>query len=229
MGELAERWALPAAAAAGLTRLLILLEEDPAAPTTVTTPADALAVHLADSLVALDLEAVRGARVVADLGSGAGFPGLPLALALPEASVLLVESVTRRCEFLRRALRAAGVGNAEVVCARAEAWPAGRERCDLVCARAVGSLAVLAEYAAPLLTVGGSLVAWKGARSADEETAGAAAAAQVGLEAAEVVAVTPYPGSRARHLHRFVKREATPDRFPRRSGMARKRPLGRPR
>lgn len=227
MGELAERWALRAGARAGLVRLLSLLEEDPAAPTTVTAPEEAAAVHLADSLAALELEAVRGAGMVADLGSGAGFPGLPLALALPEARVFLLESVRRRCDFLGLAVHTAGATNAEVVCARAESWPAGLARCDLVCARALAPLAVLAEYAAPLLTLGGSLVAWKGTRSPDEEAEGAAAAAQLGLEAGQVVAVTPYPGSRDRHLHPFVKRRPTPTRFPRRPGMARKRPLGR--
>jgi 16S rRNA (guanine527-N7)-methyltransferase len=82
------------------------------------------------------------------------------------------------------------------------------------------------EYGAPLLREGGVLVAWKGARDADEEAAGAAAASQVGMAAAEVLSVRPFEASENRHLHVFRKISPTPPGFPRRPGMARKRPLG---
>jgi 16S rRNA (guanine527-N7)-methyltransferase len=90
----------------------------------------------------------------------------------------------------------------------------------------VGSLSLLVEYAAPLLRENGVLVAWKGARDADEEAAGAEAARQVGMAAAEVLPVQPFEASENRHLHVFRKISPTPAGFPRRSGMARKRPLG---
>jgi 16S rRNA (guanine527-N7)-methyltransferase len=86
-------------------------------------------------------------------------------------------------------------------------------------------LALLVEYAAPLLADGGALIAWKGRREAAEEEAGAAAAAQLGLEPAGVLAVEPYPASRDRHLHLYRKSGPTPAGFPRRPGIARKRPL----
>ncbi len=92
-------------------------------------------------------------------------------------------------------------------------------------ARALGSLAVLAEYAAPLLRLGGVLVAWKGERSEAEERAGAAAASRLGMEAEAIVAVTPFAGARSRHLHVLRKVAPTPPAYPRRPGMARKRPL----
>jgi 16S rRNA (guanine527-N7)-methyltransferase len=94
-------------------------------------------------------------------------------------------------------------------------------------ARAVAPLAVLVEYAAPLLCVGGRLVAWKGARSADEERAGEEAAGIVGLSLDRVEHVVPFAGAHSRHLHVYVKTAPTPSRFPRRPGMARKRPLAR--
>jgi 16S rRNA (guanine527-N7)-methyltransferase len=191
----------------------------------VRDPAAGVDAHVADSLSGLELTVVREARVVADLGAGAGFPGLVLAAALPGARVALVESLGRKCAFLERAVAAAGLGNAAVVCRRAEEWPEGHGRHDLVTARAVAPLAVLAEYAAPLLAPGGALVAWKGARDPAEEAAGASAAAQLGLEVAEVRRVHPFPAAEQRHLHRYVKVSPTPDRFPRRPGMARKRPL----
>lgn len=183
--------------------------------------------HLADSLVALELEPVRAARWVADLGSGAGVPGLPLAIALPETSVSLVESAARKCEFLTRAIAACGVENARAVQARAESWPDGLESCDLVTARALGPLEVVVEYAAPLLVLGGALVAWRGRRDADAEAAAARAAVEVGLEPTEIRPVKPFPGAQHRYLHLMSKVTSTPRGFPRRPGMAVKRPLGR--
>lgn len=226
LSALAERFGLPADARRQLAALLAALDADPHAPTTVRAPRQALRAHLADSLVALELDPVRSATRIADLGAGAGFPGLPLAVALPEASVALVESVARKCAFMRAAASAAAIANVTVVAERAEAWSAGRDAHDLVTARALAPLAVLAEYAAPLLREGGALVAWKGRRDEREERDAAAAAAQLGLAVEQVRAVHPYDGAEHRHLHVLRKVARTPDRFPRRPGMARKRPLG---
>jgi 16S rRNA (guanine527-N7)-methyltransferase len=177
--------------------------------------------------VALEVEGLRRATRIADLGAGAGFPGLPLAIALPEVHVDLIESSRRKCEVIERLAAAAAIGNARVVCARAEDWASGegRDAYGAVCVRAVAPLPVLVEYAAPLLADGGILVAWKGARDQDEEVRGEDAARTVGLEPLEVRAVEPYPGSRNRHLHLYRKLRPTPDRYPRRAGMAAKRPL----
>jgi 16S rRNA (guanine527-N7)-methyltransferase len=123
---------------------------------------------------------------------------------------------------------AAGV-EAQAIPARAEEWAAhdGAGPYDAVTARALAPASVLAEYAAPLLRIGGVLVAWKGARDAAEEADGAAAAAILGLEGPRIVPVKPYRGSRNRHLHVYSKVRKTPERFPRRAGVAAKRPLKR--
>lgn len=170
---------------------------------------------------------MRAARTLADLGSGAGFPGLPLAVALPHARVDVVEASGRKGEVIDRLRSAAAAANARTVTARAEEWAAaeGAEAYAVVTARALASLPVLCEYAAPLLEPGGTLVCWKGARDFSEEGAGARAASQVGLDPAEIRRVEPFANARARHLHVFVKVSATPGRFPRRAGMAAKRPL----
>jgi len=225
LGELADRYGLPASAPAQLAALLAALDADPHAPTTVRTPAEAARTHLADSLVALELDVVREATSVADLGAGAGFPGLALAVALPMAEVVLIESVARKCAFIRAAADAAQLTNADVVADRAESWSAGLGTRNLVTARALAPLAVLAEYAAPLLREGGALVAWKGRRDEQEELDAAAAAGELGLAVEEIHAVHPYPGAEHRHLHVLRKVAPTPDRYPRRPGMARKRPL----
>ena len=224
LDELARRYAVPDAGVAALAHLLGLLERDETAPTTVRGPDRAVDVHVADSLAALDLAVVRDARTMADLGAGAGFPGLALAAAVPEAEVFLVESVSRKCGFLERAIESAGLSNASVVCRRAEEWDGVN---DVITARALAPLAVIAEYAAPLLQLEGSLVAWKGRRDASEEADAAAAAAELGLELAEVRPVDPYPAAKHRHLYVYLKVTETPARFPRRVGRARKRPLGR--
>jgi 16S rRNA (guanine527-N7)-methyltransferase len=139
----------------------------------------------------------------------------------------LVESTARKCEVIDRLASAAQIPNAKAVPHRAEEWATaeGAESYDVVTARALSSLAVLAEYAAPLLALGGSLVAWKGARDPEEEKAGAAAAAIVGLEPQSPVPVRPFKGSRERTLYVYTKTTPTPSRFPRRAGMATKRPL----
>jgi 16S rRNA (guanine527-N7)-methyltransferase len=208
-----------------LTTLLDLLAADPTAPTTVVEPDRAVDIHVADSLVALELEPVRNARVLADIGAGAGLPGLALAAALPEARVVLVESVGRKGAFMERCIAAMGVGNAEVVTARAEEWRDGIGTCDVVTARAVAPLDALLEYAAPLLRDGGVLVAWKGQRDEEEERDGGAAASKLGMRIEEVRHVVPFPEARDHHLVVARKIAPTPPGFPRRAGMARKRPL----
>jgi 16S rRNA (guanine527-N7)-methyltransferase len=224
--ELARRYSVPRAGVEALAAVLELQASDPTASTTVRDPAVAVDRHVADSLVALELPAVRGARRVADLGSGAGWPGLALAVSLPSARVALVESAARHCRYLSKAVAAARLDNVEIVHARAEAWPAGIGAHDLVTARALAALPVLCEYAAPLLVKGGALVAWKGAVGEDEAAAGDVAAGVLGLSRAEIHVVRPYAGAERRTLHVFRKIAPTPERFPRRPGMAAKRPLG---
>ena len=199
----------------------------------MSSPEKALDVHVADSLSGLEVESLARARRIADVGAGAGFPGLVLAIALPRARVDLIESAGRKTAVIGRLAQAARIQNARAVTARAEEWavtPAavggGGGAYDAATARAVAALPVLVEYAAPLLRVDGVLVAWKGARSPEEEAAGATAAERLGLEVEDVLHVEPFEGARDRHLHVFRKIAPTPAEFPRRAGMARKRPLG---
>lgn len=217
----------PAAAVPALEALVELLMEGDA-PVSPRSAERARQVHVADSLSGLGFDQLRGAGRIADLGSGAGLPGVVLAAALPEARVDLVESVLRKCAFLRRAIERLGLANAEVVCVRAETWAAGdgREAYEAVTARAVGRLSTVAELASPLLRDGGHLLAWKGRRDPDEEAKLAKASARLAIEPVEVRAVTPYPGSRDRHIHLVRKNGPTPDDLPRRPGMAAKRPFG---
>ncbi len=225
LAALADRYELSSDAAARLRELHRLLMDDPLAPTAVRDPRKVIDDHLADSLIALELGQVRAASALADLGSGAGVPGLPLAIALPHADVVLVESAARKCAFLERAVASCGVANVRVVHARAEAWLAGLAAFDVVTARALAPLEVVVEYSAPLLVLGGTLVAWRGRRDPEAEDVAARAAGEVGLEPLDIVPVQPYPTAQNRNLHLMSKVMQTPAGFPRRPGMAVKRPL----
>jgi 16S rRNA (guanine527-N7)-methyltransferase len=215
-----------------LQRFLAVLAEDPHAPTAVRDPGEAVDVHLADSFAALPMldQALDQELppLVADVGSGAGVPGIPLAIARPAARFDLVEASQRKAGFLERVVERLDLSNAGVLRARAEELPGQgrREAYGVVVVRAVAPLATLVEYAAPLLAQGGRLLAWKGARDPGEEAAGDSAAHQLGLEPLEVRRVTPYSESRNRHLHLYQKVRPCPPEFPRRAGVARRRPLG---
>lgn len=223
--RLAARYSLPDDGPARLGRILELQAHDPTASTTVREPRLAVDRHVADSLVALELASVSDAQRIADLGSGAGWPGLALAAARPAAHVSLVESAIRHCRYLRRAVEMGGLENVSVVHSRAEEWRDGRCIHDLVTARALAALGVVLEYAAPLLRDGGHVVAWKGALEHGEEADAAAAAEQLGLTHVETVDVGDRVGARDRVLVVYRKDGPTPARFPRRAGMAAKRPL----
>ena len=215
-----------------LQRFLAVLAEDPRSATAVRDPGEVIDVHFADSFVALPmLDQALDQEVpplVADIGSGAGAPGIPLAIARPAARFDLVEASQRKAGFLKSVVERLDLSNAGVLRARAEELPGQgrREAYGVVVVRAVAPLATLVEYAAPLLANGGRLLAWKGARNPDEEAAGGRAALQLGLEPLEVQLVTPYRESRNRHLHLYQKVSPCPPEIPRRAGVARRRPLG---
>lgn len=202
--------------------------------TAVRDLATAIDVHLADSLAGLDLSEFQRARLVVDLGSGAGFPGLPLAIARPDTTFVLVDSVRKKIDAVCQFVDTLGLENVECVWGRAEELSSAgtnyRERCDVVTARALAPLAVLLEYASPLLRLGdaddtGFLVAWKGETEGAELTAAEAAAPLLGMTIEKSIDSTPYPESKNRQFVLAKKVAQCPDRFPRRPGVAVRRPL----
>jgi 16S rRNA (guanine527-N7)-methyltransferase len=219
--------ALDAAMHGRLEIVLTMLAEERASVSSVVDER-AWQVHVADSLTGLEVAELREAGRIADVGAGAGFPGLALAVALPAASVDLVESVGRKCEFMRRAAEAAGITNVRILNTRSEDLAAaeGREAYDAVTARAVGRLSTLAELASPLLEPNGVLVAWKGKRDPDEEEQLANASEALAMTAETVLEVGDRAGSQHRHLHVVRKLGPTPQSLPRKPGIAKKRPKG---
>ncbi|HEX5526751.1 MAG TPA: 16S rRNA (guanine(527)-N(7))-methyltransferase RsmG [Solirubrobacterales bacterium] len=219
--------ALSEAARGQLETVLGLLAEERASVSSVVDER-AWKVHVEDSLTGLEVVGLRAAGRIADIGAGAGFPGLVLAAALPEAQVDLIESVSRKCEFMRRAIAAAGLANATVLDTRSEDWAGtgGREAYDAVTARAVGRLSTLAELASPLLKPNGVLVAWKGKRDEEEEQQLANAAEALAMTPEQILDVGNRAGSTHRHLHIIRKSGPTPSNLPRNPGIAKKRPKG---
>lgn len=199
--------------------------------TRVTEPDAVARLHLLDSLSALPLLDSIAPSAGLDLGSGGGVPGLVLALARPDIRWTLVDSVGKKCDAMRGFADALGLGSVAVIAERAEILgrdPRHRERYDLVTARACASLPVLAEYALPLVAMGGALVAWKGPlTSGDDETVrGTAAAELVGGGPPEIHA-TGIAALGDRRLVVVPKMRSTPAGFPRRPGEPARRPLPR--
>jgi 16S rRNA (guanine527-N7)-methyltransferase len=142
---------------------------------------------LAESLAGLEFEQVRTARRLADVGSGAGFPGLVLAIAIPHARVTLIEKRGEVCSFLRRASEELGLDNVNVVEQRAHLWSDGRGACDVATARNAGRVDKSLRLCAPLAAPGGVVVLWlKRRRDSDMETLAAEAAEETGLRLAQV-------------------------------------------
>lgn len=218
---------LDPAAVGRLQLVLDLLSRERASVSSVVDER-AWKVHVLDSLTGLEVAELRTASRVADIGAGAGFPGLVLAVASPSAQIDLIESVGRKCEFMRRAVEAATIENASVLNARSEdlARGEGREAYDAVTARAVGRLSTLAELASPLLKPNGVLIAWKGKRDPEEERQLANAADSLAMRPDQILDVGNRAGSKYRHLHVIRKAGPTPANLPRKAGIAKKRPRG---
>lgn len=178
------------------------------------------------------LDSVAGAHLlpdrcrVAEIGSGAGFPSIPIKLLRDDLSFLLVESTGKKCTFLRTAVRELGLDGVEIVNARAEDLgrdPTFREQFDAAIARAVAPLSSLAEYCMPFVRVGGRFVAWKGS---EDELAGGKRAVRVlgGGESCAVGYELPESFGK-RTLIVTEKIRSTPAQYPRGNGKERKQPL----
>ncbi len=220
-----EQYGLPDKAFGQLLSILQSLAGEHA-PTAVKAPGEAVDVHIADSLSGLETVKEANHERIADIGSGCGIPGLVLAVALPGSEVIAVEAQRRKCEFVEEAAAAAGLDNVRSAWSRAEEWHDGFNTCDVVTARALADLPVVMEYAAPLLGLGGRMVAWKGKLDDGELERGLKASAVLNLTAPQVAEVKPWGAGGVRRLVICERDGDLPEVFPRRAGIATKRPLG---
>lgn len=198
--------------------------------TAITDREQVYVKHFYDSLTLASIYRIEGAIKMADIGSGAGFPGIPLKIMFPEVQLTIVDSLNKRIGFLQHVAEELKLEHVELVHARAEDAgrdPVHRDRYDLVTARAVARLSVLNELCLPYVRAGGTFVAMKGAQAADE--AGEATYSLKELQG-ELLSdhVLKLPMEDAdRHLLVIRKRAATPKKYPRKAGVPAKQPLGR--
>ena len=193
--------------------------------TAITDEGDFARLHLLDSAALLKVADFSGKRVV-DVGTGAGFPGMPLRILCDSVRMTLLDSTGKRVDFLREVCDTLGLSSVECVHGRAEEFAAERrESFDLATSRAVAALPVLCELCLPLVKVGGQFLAMKSARS-DEELEGAMDAIEkLGGRLSDVVDYT-IPGSEVTHRVIVIdKADKTPKQYPRAFGQIKKRPL----
>ena len=190
--------------------------------TAITDPAQVARLHLLDSLTVLTAAELAGKTLI-DVGCGAGFPGVPLAIGCPEAKITLLDSLGKRVHWLEETLPALGI-RAECVTARAEeAVAERRERYDFAASRAVARLNILLELTAPYVKVGGMVIAMKGAAAQEELDESAAAIKKLGLKLEEV---RSFPMEGTCHSLILLRKIApTPKQYPRRYAKIKQAPL----
>jgi len=195
--------------------------------TAVTSTKGILNVHFLDSLWLMNLPEMQAAHTLIDIGSGAGFPGLPLAIANPQIEVCMLEANNKKAAFISAMAEELSLANALVICQRAEdaGRTALRDQYDVAVARAVGSLSEVLEYTLPLVKVGGHVLLQRGAREEGDDAAAKKAAAMLGGSLQRISPADPYPEARNLNIWVWEKETATPAKYPRRPGVPRKRPL----
>ena len=197
--------------------------------TAIREPQDIELRHFLDSLtVATKMGEIADGMCLIDIGTGAGFPGLPLKILFPQLQVSLVESVGKKTNFLQTVVDELGLENVLVLNQRAEEVgrnDAHREQYDFGVARAVAGLPTLVELLLPLVKVGGKLIAQKGENAHTELAEAAFAVAQVGGSPIRLHEVELPTHEKAHYLLVSDKVEQTPERYPRRVGVPNKRPL----
>jgi 16S rRNA (guanine527-N7)-methyltransferase len=197
--------------------------------TRIVDPDEITVKHFLDSLsMAAALPNLAAKLSLIDVGAGAGFPGIPLKIALPHLRLTLLEATGKKTDFLRHVVESLALPHVTVVKARAEEagqQPAHRQQYDVAVARAVSALPVLLEYTLPLVKVGGLVIAAKGQSPQAEAQQAAAALRILGGRIERIVPVTVPGLDAARHLVIVKKIRPTPKNYPRRPGLPAKNPL----
>ena len=197
--------------------------------TAVTDPEQIGIKHFLDSLSCLKVMHPQPGERVVDIGSGAGFPGLPVRIACQQVHMVLVESIGKKAQFCQHVVDQLQLTNVVVIHSRAEKvgrLPEYRETFDWAVARAVAQLPTLLEYLLPLVKVGGRAIAQKGETALVEAQSASAAFEVLGGELEEIVPVELPTVTETRHLVTVRKSAATPEKYPRRAGIPSKRPIG---
>ena len=196
--------------------------------TSITDENDFIKKHLIDSILCADFDEIKRAENIIDVGTGAGFPGVPLALVFPEKQFLLMDSTGKKVKILNEMVKTLELPNIKTIHARAEdlAHNEGhREKYDLCVSRAVANLAVLSEYCLPFVKIGGSFISYKGPDTGEEVKAAGKAVQTLGGKVA-CIKKASLEGWGLDHSFIIIgKNKKTPEKYPRRAGIPAKEPL----
>ena len=193
--------------------------------TAITEPVDIATLHFLDSVAMLTLADLKGKKM-ADIGTGAGFPGMPLRIVEPSIRLTLLDSLNKRIDFLKEVCDDLGLSDVECIHGRAEEFAVGhRESYDIVTSRAVANLQMLSELCLPLVKVGGYFLSMKSVDSEQEVNDAKNAIKTLGGRIEKVVDYT-IPGTEVQHRLIFIKKmQETPKKYPRAFAKIKKNPL----
>ncbi len=197
--------------------------------TAITEPEEVVTKHFLDSLSIANVLTPEEGQKILDLGTGGGFPGMPMAIAWPKAQYVLADSLNKRIQFLNRHIEAHNMTQAVAVHGRAEELAkqsSYREQFDLVVSRAVANLSTLCEYTLPFVKVGGYFVSYKSGKIEEELNDAKKAIAILGGKCRKVKAFTLQDTDYERSLIVIQKVKETPKAYPRKAGTPSKLPLG---
>jgi 16S rRNA (guanine527-N7)-methyltransferase len=199
--------------------------------TAITEEKDVYEKHFLDSLTITKIvsrETLEKGCTLLDMGTGAGFPGLPIAIAFPNVQVILMDSLNKRIKFLVDTIEKLGIQNVTAIHARAEELARNknyREKADICCSRAVANLATLSEYCLPFVKKGGSFISYKTEQVQEEINQSKKAIRVLGGDEPEVVFFTLPGTDYQRSLVKIRKIAATPSKYPRKAGTPSKEPI----
>lgn len=196
--------------------------------TAITDEENFIKKHFVDSLLCAEFDELKNAKTVIDVGTGAGFPGVPIALIFPDKQFLLIDSLNKRIKILKEMLNELGVSNVEVLHSRAEDLAHKkeyREKFDICVSRAVANLAVLAEYCLPFINIGGFFISYKGSDIEEELDGAKKAITLLGGKITDIRNTSIDDFDLNHNMIIIRKEKQTQSKYPRKAGIPAKEPL----